>query len=250
MGERFDTIVLDPPAFAKSKAAIPKALSGYKEINLRALKLLNPGGISHHVQLFVPRQRSGVRRGRLRRGARRAGRRERRGEADAGPGSPVVLGMPETYYLKCFILRKLALTRLSQPQRRSGRLLTQTNTSVSAGLEIGQLQRYDCRVKPTSSRASAASGFARNRCLRRGDRARRGRAVGLAQQVGIVHQIRRVARVGIPSPLEPSHAARPCRRRRRGRCRPRSSPRCSRGRTTPRRRRAVHEGRLERLPQI
>ena len=43
-GERFDTIVLDPPAFAKNKAAIPKALSGYKEINLRALKLLSPGG--------------------------------------------------------------------------------------------------------------------------------------------------------------------------------------------------------------
>ena len=43
-GERFDTIVLDPPAFAKNKAAVPKALSGYKEINLRALKLLEPGG--------------------------------------------------------------------------------------------------------------------------------------------------------------------------------------------------------------
>ena len=43
-GERFDTIVLDPPAFAKNKAAVPKALSGYKEINLRALKLLKPGG--------------------------------------------------------------------------------------------------------------------------------------------------------------------------------------------------------------
>ena len=43
-GERFDTIVLDPPAFAKNKASVPKALSGYKEINLRALKLLEPGG--------------------------------------------------------------------------------------------------------------------------------------------------------------------------------------------------------------
>ena len=40
----FDTIVLDPPAFAKNKASVPKALSGYKEINLRALKLLPPGG--------------------------------------------------------------------------------------------------------------------------------------------------------------------------------------------------------------
>ena len=43
-GERFDTIVLDPPAFAKNKASIRKAMSGYKEINLRALKLLKPGG--------------------------------------------------------------------------------------------------------------------------------------------------------------------------------------------------------------
>src|SRR5204862_1785899 len=42
--ERFDTIVLDPPAFAKSKAAVAKAAAGYKEINLRAFKLLNPGG--------------------------------------------------------------------------------------------------------------------------------------------------------------------------------------------------------------
>ena len=43
-GERFDTIVLDPPAFAKNKAAVVNARAGYKEINLRALKLLNPGG--------------------------------------------------------------------------------------------------------------------------------------------------------------------------------------------------------------
>src|SRR5262249_37987856 len=42
--ERFDTIVPDPPAFAKNKASVPRALSGYKEINLRALKLLSPGG--------------------------------------------------------------------------------------------------------------------------------------------------------------------------------------------------------------
>src|SRR6266550_2138589 len=44
-GERFDTIVLDPPAFAKNKAAVANARAGYKEINLRALKLLNPGGM-------------------------------------------------------------------------------------------------------------------------------------------------------------------------------------------------------------
>ena len=43
-GERYDTIVLDPPAFAKNKASVPGAASGYKEINLRAMHLLNPGG--------------------------------------------------------------------------------------------------------------------------------------------------------------------------------------------------------------
>ena len=43
-GERFDTIVLDPPAFAKNRGAVEAALRGYKEINLRALRLLNPGG--------------------------------------------------------------------------------------------------------------------------------------------------------------------------------------------------------------
>src|SRR6185436_2204873 len=44
LGERFDTIVLDPPAFAKNKASVVNAAAGYKEINLRALKLLTPGG--------------------------------------------------------------------------------------------------------------------------------------------------------------------------------------------------------------
>ena len=108
MGERFDSIVLDPPAFAKSKAAIPKALSGYKEINLRALKLLKPGGFlitcscSYHVNegmfgevildaaLDANADVSVV---------------EKRMQ---GRDHPVVLGMPETYYLKCFVLRKLA----------------------------------------------------------------------------------------------------------------------------------------------
>ena len=108
MGETFDSIVLDPPAFAKSKAAIPKALSGYKEINLRALKLLAPGGFlitcscSYHVNeaafgevifdaaLDARADVSVV---------------EKRMQ---GRDHPVLLGMPETYYLKCFILRKLA----------------------------------------------------------------------------------------------------------------------------------------------
>ena len=54
-GQQFDTIVLDPPAFAKSKRAVEGALRGYKEMNLRAMKMLRPGGTlvtcscSHHV---------------------------------------------------------------------------------------------------------------------------------------------------------------------------------------------------------
>ena len=108
MGEKFDSIVLDPPAFAKSKAAIPKALSGYKEINLRALKLLKPGGFlitcscSYHVNeaafaevIFDAALDARV----------DVSVVEKRMQ---GRDHPVVLGMPETYYLKCFILRKLA----------------------------------------------------------------------------------------------------------------------------------------------
>jgi 23S rRNA (cytosine1962-C5)-methyltransferase len=105
---RFDTIVLDPPAFAKNKASVPKALAGYKEINLRALHLLKPGGylvtcscsynvdeamfgqvlyeasVDSHAQVTVVEKRM------------------------QGRDHPVLLGVPETYYLKCFILRKLA----------------------------------------------------------------------------------------------------------------------------------------------
>ena len=107
-GARYDTIVLDPPAFAKNKASIPNALAGYKEINLRALRLLNPGGYlitcscsynvdeamfaeavfdasaDAHVPVTVVEKRM------------------------QGRDHPVLLGVPETYYLKSFILRKLA----------------------------------------------------------------------------------------------------------------------------------------------
>ena len=106
-GERFNTIVLDPPAFAKNKAAVTKALSGYKEINLRALKLLEPGGylvtcscsynvseadfadvlasaaVDAHADVVVVEKRM------------------------QGRDHPVLITVPETYYLKCFILRKL-----------------------------------------------------------------------------------------------------------------------------------------------
>jgi 23S rRNA (cytosine1962-C5)-methyltransferase len=106
-GDRFDTIVLDPPAFAKNKAAIPKALAGYKDINLRALRLLNRGGylitcscsynvdeatfaeviyeasIDSHVPVTVVEKRM------------------------QGRDHPVLLGVPETYYLKCLIVRRV-----------------------------------------------------------------------------------------------------------------------------------------------
>jgi 23S rRNA (cytosine1962-C5)-methyltransferase len=107
-GARYDTVVLDPPAFAKNKASVPKALAGYKEINLRALRLLTPGGIlvtcscsynvdeamfaeavfqasvDAHVPVTVVEKRM------------------------QGRDHPVLLGVPETYYLKSFILRKVA----------------------------------------------------------------------------------------------------------------------------------------------
>jgi 23S rRNA (cytosine1962-C5)-methyltransferase len=106
-GERFDAIVLDPPAFAKSKAAIPKALSGYKEINLRALKLLERGGFlitcscSYHVDeaAFAEVVFDAALDARV-----NVSVVEKRMQ---GRDHPVVLGMPETYYLKCFILRKI-----------------------------------------------------------------------------------------------------------------------------------------------
>ena len=107
MGERFDTIVLDPPAFAKSKAAVPRATTGYKEINLRALKLLNRGGTlvtcscSYHVHeaAFAEIIYSAA----VDAGALVSVTEKRMQSRD----HPVLLGVPETYYLKCFILRKL-----------------------------------------------------------------------------------------------------------------------------------------------
>ena len=106
-GARYDTIVLDPPAFAKNKAAIPNALAGYKEINLRAMRLLNPGGylvtcscsyhvneemfasvvhaasIDSHTPVTIVEKRM------------------------QGRDHPVLATVPETYYLKCFILRRV-----------------------------------------------------------------------------------------------------------------------------------------------
>jgi 23S rRNA (cytosine1962-C5)-methyltransferase len=106
-GARYDTIVLDPPAFAKNKASIPSALAGYKEINLRAMRLLSPGGylvtcscsynvneamfaemlheasVDSHTPVTIVEKRM------------------------QGRDHPVLVGVPETYYLKCFILRRV-----------------------------------------------------------------------------------------------------------------------------------------------
>jgi 23S rRNA (cytosine1962-C5)-methyltransferase len=104
-GERFDTIVLDPPAFAKNRASVKAAARGYKEINLRAIKLLKPGGVlitctcSYHMseEMFL---------GVIAEAAVDAKRRlqlvEKRIQAS---DHPVLFGMPETYYLKCVIAR-------------------------------------------------------------------------------------------------------------------------------------------------
>ena len=107
-GQTFDTIVLDPPAFAKNKAAIANATAGYKEINLRALKLLNPGGTL--VTCSCSYNVSEAEFGEIIYDAAVDAQThvtvvEKRMQ---GRDHPVLLGVPETYYLKCFILRKLA----------------------------------------------------------------------------------------------------------------------------------------------
>jgi 23S rRNA (cytosine1962-C5)-methyltransferase len=104
-GNTFDTVVLDPPAFAKSKRAVAGALRGYKELNLRALKMLRPGGTlvtcscSHHVSWD---EFHGVVAAAAGDAQRRVRLVERRG---AAPDHPVVLNIPETEYLKCLILQ-------------------------------------------------------------------------------------------------------------------------------------------------
>jgi 23S rRNA (cytosine1962-C5)-methyltransferase len=101
----WDLVVLDPPAFAKNKTALPAAKRGYKEINLRALQILKPGGLlvtascSYHL---AEAELEAL----LLDAANDAGRRvqllERRG---AGRDHPVLLGVPETRYLKCLFAR-------------------------------------------------------------------------------------------------------------------------------------------------
>jgi 23S rRNA (cytosine1962-C5)-methyltransferase len=104
-GERYQTVVLDPPAFAKNRASIAAAARGYKEINLRALKLLEAGGTlitctcSYHMseQHFLEVVAEAAADAR-----RRVQLIERRTQAS---DHPVLVGVPETFYLKCIILR-------------------------------------------------------------------------------------------------------------------------------------------------
>jgi 23S rRNA (cytosine1962-C5)-methyltransferase len=101
----WDLVVLDPPAFAKNKTALPAAKRGYKEINLRALQILKPGGIliTASCSYHLPEAELEAL---LLDAANDAGRRvqllERRG---AGRDHPALLGVPETRYLKCFFAR-------------------------------------------------------------------------------------------------------------------------------------------------
>jgi 23S rRNA (cytosine1962-C5)-methyltransferase len=103
-GEGYDTVILDPPAFARTKRDLPKARRAYKEINLRAMKLLNPGGtlVSCSCSYHFSRE---LMEDTLRSAAADAGKtlrvREWRGQAQ---DHPEILTIPETRYLKCAVL--------------------------------------------------------------------------------------------------------------------------------------------------
>ena len=104
-GKRYDTIVLDPPAFAKSKRALEGAMRGYKEMNLRALKMLKPGGTlvtcscSQHVSLATFQSM-------LSSAAADAKRHVQVLEVlGAAPDHPAIVTLAETSYLKCLICR-------------------------------------------------------------------------------------------------------------------------------------------------
>ena len=101
---RFDLIVLDPPAFTKGKEALQNAIRGYKEINLRAMKLLREGGIlvtcscSYHLSVELFHEM-------LADAAADARRRFRLIESRTqAQDHPILLGVRETHYLKCGIL--------------------------------------------------------------------------------------------------------------------------------------------------
>jgi 23S rRNA (cytosine1962-C5)-methyltransferase len=104
---RYSMVILDPPAFAKSRKQLDDAARGYKEINLRALRLLEPGGIlvtcscSHHISEAMLLQIVAEAALEARKTLRIL---ERRTQA---PDHPILLTVPETLYLKCLILEVL-----------------------------------------------------------------------------------------------------------------------------------------------
>jgi 23S rRNA (cytosine1962-C5)-methyltransferase len=103
-GKQYDLIVLDPPAFAKSKKHLASAMRGYKELNLRALKMLKPEGV-----LVTCTCSSAVSEedflSMLTEAAQDAHRSVRLMEKHTqAKDHPILLGIPETYYLKCFVL--------------------------------------------------------------------------------------------------------------------------------------------------
>ncbi|MBV8281740.1 MAG: class I SAM-dependent rRNA methyltransferase [Candidatus Eremiobacteraeota bacterium] len=104
-GETFGVVVLDPPAFARSRSAFEGALRGYKEINLRAIRMLEPGGVLVTCSCSRPVTRELF--GQMLREAARDARRDLQLLEDRGqaPDHPVLLAAPETQYLKCLILR-------------------------------------------------------------------------------------------------------------------------------------------------
>lgn len=102
---RFDTIVVDPPAFAKTRSAVPGALRGYKEINLRAMRLLKPGGILVTASCSFQVRRVDFLEV-IAAAARDSGRILTTLEhLSAGPDHPEILTIPETGYLKGVVLR-------------------------------------------------------------------------------------------------------------------------------------------------
>jgi 23S rRNA (cytosine1962-C5)-methyltransferase len=103
-GARFDVVILDPPPFARSREAVERALAGYKEINLRAMKLLRPGGLlvtcscTHHVGEDLLLGVVAAAAADTRRTVRLV---ESRGQAADHPVHPAI---PETRYLTCLLV--------------------------------------------------------------------------------------------------------------------------------------------------
>jgi 23S rRNA (cytosine1962-C5)-methyltransferase len=103
-GRKYDVIVLDPPAFAKSKKNVAGAMRGYKELNLRAMKMLRPGGVlvTCSCSFAVSEEQFLAMLNDAAQDAHRTARiLEKRTQAK---DHPILLGVPETYYLKCIIL--------------------------------------------------------------------------------------------------------------------------------------------------